>query len=61
MSLIRCRECGRAVSNAAATCPHCGADRQRTAKIIVGIVGGILLGIIGLWVLFNAVVVVKAP
>ncbi|MBQ3635357.1 MAG: CD225/dispanin family protein [Bacteroidales bacterium] len=25
MTLIRCRECGREVSDAAAKCPHCGA------------------------------------
>ena len=48
MALIKCPECGKEVSDKAATCPSCGTTikkKRSTIKIILGVL--ILLGIIG--------------
>ena len=52
MALIKCKECGREISSAATSCPHCGAPVKskkagRTSMIymITFIIVGIALGI----------------
>lgn len=40
MALVRCGECGKQVSNKAATCPSCGAKPNRT-KLSTWIVAGL--------------------
>lgn len=52
MALIKCKECGREISSAASSCPHCGAPVKsekagRTSMIymITFIIVGIALGI----------------
>lgn len=63
VALINCYECGKEVSDTAATCPHCGApirksytpefvdeERQVSPLLFVGI---IVLPIIFIWVLFK--------
>jgi zinc-ribbon domain len=60
MGLVRCRECGEKVSTRAPVCPHCGVHRKsagseegNAAKIVIGIIAGIGLGIIVLFFLFK--------
>ena len=44
-----CPDCGKDVSTDAQACPHCGKPVSRpvatTAKVVFGIIGGILLAI----------------
>jgi hypothetical protein len=61
MSLMKCPECGREVSSAAAACPACGHPIHPTQQVVVtappppvksdGLAGclGLLLGPVGLW------------
>lgn len=54
MSMIQCPECGQAVSNKAASCPHCGysppkgGSRQDGAVVLV-VIGTVLcsIGVVG--------------
>lgn len=45
MSLIKCKECGKDVSNKAKTCPNCGAEVKAGFSIIKA-VGAIFFGLI---------------
>ena len=38
MALIKCKECGHAVSSTAAACPNCGAAPRRGASRAIGLV-----------------------
>ena len=62
MSLIKCKECGKEISDQAAACPNCGAPVQvaaaaETAKpkgsnpVAVGIVGAIIV-VLGLFYVY---------
>ena len=54
MALILCKECGREISDAATTCPHCGAPVKPSVPVksntktymvsalLIGIVAGII-------------------
>lgn len=50
MALIPCRECGKNVSSAAETCPHCGikspaaAPAKRLRYVLLGLVGLAVVG-----------------
>jgi DNA-directed RNA polymerase subunit RPC12/RpoP len=45
-----CPDCGKEVSTDAQACPHCGKPVSKpvetTAKVVFGIIGGILLAIV---------------
>jgi hypothetical protein len=45
----RCPDCGKDLSTEAQACPHCGKPVSKpletTAKVVFGIIGGILLAI----------------
>lgn len=46
MAMIKCKECGNVVSDAAAACPHCGAPiKKKKTSVLTWIVAVIL----GLW------------
>lgn len=47
MSLIKCKECGKEVSNKAKTCPGCGAEIKNGLSA-VQIVGGVFFGLIAI-------------
>jgi uncharacterized OB-fold protein len=48
MTLAKCQDCGREVSNAASACPHCGKPRVHVgAAIITALVMG--AGVWWLW------------
>lgn len=48
MALIKCKECGKKVSDTATECPHCGIELQTTneSTINMGIFDYILIGLI---------------
>ena len=48
MALIKCKECGKKVSDTATECPHCGIELQATneSTINLGIIDYILIGLI---------------
>lgn len=52
MSLIKCKECGKEISDKAENCPHCGYPINKNAKnktpfwlIIAAVIGAILAAI----------------
>ena len=49
----RCPDCGKDVSTDAQSCPHCGKPVPKpvetTAKVVFGIIGGILLATVLMW------------
>ena len=55
MALIKCRECGKDISETAEKCPHCGATvlngLQATGELLEGC-SGCLMAIVGLIVVF---------
>ena len=48
-----CPDCGEDVSTDAQACPHCGKPVPKpvetTAKVVFGIIGGILLAAVLMW------------
>jgi hypothetical protein len=48
MSLGKCYECGEPVSSSAKRCPHCGADRGSTGRLIYAIVAVMVLVLVGI-------------
>ncbi len=46
MSMIRCGECGRTMSDSAAQCPHCGKAQTTTAAVLGLFLGVLVLAII---------------
>lgn len=48
MALIKCKECGKSISDTATICPHCGIELQTTneSTINLGIIDYILIGLI---------------
>lgn len=50
MALIKCKECGKEISNKAKTCPHCGAKVKKSASmgcLVMIIVIVLVIGYIG--------------
>ena len=55
MSLIKCRECGKEISDKAKSCPHCGSptffaeeenkDNWKSIGLVVLIIGGVIFGV----------------
>ena len=54
MSLIKCRECGKEISDKAKSYPHCGSptflaeeniDNLKSIAFIVLIIGGVIFGV----------------
>lgn len=57
MSLIKCPECGKEISDQADNCPNCGRPihpNKKTNRIAIGVIAGIC-GVIGIIVLLSAV------
>ena len=48
MALIKCKECGKSISDTATICPNCGIELQITneSTINLGIIDYILIGLI---------------
>lgn len=61
MALILCKECGREISDAATTCPHCGAPvkpskptKSNTASYIkIAILAACIFGVTGGICMYN--------
>jgi DNA-directed RNA polymerase subunit RPC12/RpoP len=49
MAMVKCSECGRAVSDKAAACPNCGAPRSGKAKAPAVTMGPIRRGLQWVW------------
>ena len=55
MALIKCRECGKEISDKAKSCPNCGSptffaeeenkDNLKSIAFIVLIIGGVIFGV----------------
>ena len=43
MALVKCKECGKEMSDAAAACPNCGAKPPKKTSLLTWILGGIVL------------------
>jgi len=52
MALVKCKECGKSISDSAKACPECGAKPPKktsfVTKLVAGIIGiGVVMSIIG--------------
>lgn len=59
MALVKCTECGKDVSTAATSCPHCGAPRPSAAKTVAKAASGVwtavklLIGLVFFFIVFQ--------
>jgi len=57
MAIIKCKECGKEVSNKAASCPHCGVKIETGGGFIKALtyifltIGGIIFLLIALFII----------
>jgi RNA polymerase subunit RPABC4/transcription elongation factor Spt4 len=49
MALIKCKECGGAMSSSASKCPKCGKSRSTVTGIVIAIIIGIVAFIVLRW------------
>lgn len=53
MAIVKCKECGKDVSEDAKTCPHCGIKHPYAIKRYVEIGGNIFFGILIAWFILS--------
>ena len=55
MALVKCKECGREVSNTARKCPHCGIDNPAIGpgEMFIGFFVGLAILVFAAWFFFG--------
>lgn len=53
MALIKCKECGKEISDQATSCPNCGAKLQTEEQKLIVIVVAIIIIIVSIYFMFK--------
>lgn len=48
--IVKCKECGREMSDTANACPYCGAEPPKTTSTLTWVVGGLMAVMFGMYI-----------